>query len=359
MQMARATVEGLIALQPQERPLVITRSLWAGTQRYNMHWLGDNRSDWASLRNTMQMTMNLGLSGIAFTGPDTGGFSGIPDGELLIRWNQLSVFTPFFRNHTAKGTGDQEPWAFGETCERLSRRYIELRYQLLPYHYTAFWQSAQHGLPMVRPLVLVCQDDPQVAGLDDEFMFGDAFLVAPVAEPGAVSRRVYIPAGKWYDYWTDTLTAGPQITRLDAPIDRIPLLVRAGSVIPTWPVMQHTGERPVDRLTLHVYPGDGESLLYEDDGHTWAYQEGNYRVTRYLCTTRQGRARIERTHTGPFTPPYDRVQVVVHGLAAAPQHVLVDRVTSASSAFDRQAHTLTLETGLFHTIELTFDPSRY
>ena len=362
MQMARATVKGLMAQRPQERPLVITRSLWAGSQRYNMHWLGDNRSDWASLRNTMPLTMNMGLSGIAFTGPDTGGFVGTPDGELLIRWNQLGVFTPFFRNHTAKGTGDQEPWAFGEACERISRAFIELRYRLLPYHYTAFWQSAQRGIPMMRPLVLAFQDDPHVPGIDDEFMFGDAFLVAPIVTPKATSRRIYIPQGRWIDFWTGDLTAGPQITRVEAPIHRIPLLVRAGSIVPAWPVMQHTGERPVDMLTLHVYPGDGESWLYEDDGHTWAFQEGDYSLTHLRCSTRarQGSThpahmRVERTQKGPFTPPtYDRIQVVVHGIQDAQQQAHADDIAVDPPVLDTSARTLTLMTGLFRTVELSF-----
>jgi alpha-glucosidase len=356
MQMARATVEGLRKLRPEERPLVITRSLWAGAQRYTMHWLGDNYSDWASLRNTVQLVTNMGLSGVAFTGPDTGGFAGTPDGELLIRWMQLGAFTPFFRNHTAKGSGDQEPWAFGETCERISRQYIALRYHLLPYHYTAFWQSAQRGLPIVRSLALAFQDDPHVADIDDQYMYGDAFLVAPVFEPGGTARRLYIPPGRWYDYWTGTLTAGPQIARLDAPIHRLPLLVRAGSIVPAWPAMQHTGERKVDRLILHVYPGYGESELYEDDGHTWAFQAGDDCLTCLASELRTGtegtQLKITRHTEGPFTPSYEGFQVELHGVTSLPQEVQVDGAQVAKVAFDPQARTASLECGLFHTIEV-------
>jgi alpha-glucosidase len=353
--MARATTEGVLKLRPDERPLVITRSLWAGTQRYNMHWLGDNRSDWPALRNSLQLVLNMGLSGIAFTGPDTGGFAGTPDGELLIRWNQLGVFTPFFRNHTAKGTKDQEPWAFGETCERISRQCIELRYHLLPYHYTAFWQSAQSGTPIARPLFLAFQDDPHTAQIEDQFMFGDAFLVSPVLEPGSTSRRAYIPPGRWYDFWENTLTGGPQITRLPAPIDRIPLLVRAGSIVPAWPVMQHTGERPVERLILHVYPGQGSSLLYEDDGHTWAFQQGDCRVTRLTCAPHPGQPgglRVERVTEGPFTPQYEEIQVQVHGLQIRAQEITVDGKPLEKARFDETSRTLTFEAGLFEIIEM-------
>ncbi|MBN1642258.1 MAG: DUF4968 domain-containing protein [Anaerolineae bacterium] len=361
MLMARATAEGLRALRPQERPFLIARSLWAGAQRYSAHWLGDNRSDWASLGNVLPLALNMGLSGIAFTGPDTGGFSGSPDGELLIRWNQMSAFLPLFRNHTAKHTSDQEPWAFGESCERISRQAIALRYHMLPYLYTACWQAAQRGLPIARPLALAFQDDPHAAAIDDTFMCGDALLVAPVTERGATSRRLYIPRGRWIDWWTGRHTAGPQITRLDAPIHRIPLLVRAGSAIPAWPAMQHTGERPVDVLILHLFPGTATSWLYEDDGHSTAFQTGACRVTRLDCTLERGNAgaaaqlRVARSTEGRYQPAYDRVRVHVHGLGAAPEALHVDDapLSPAEAQYDADTRTYTFETRPFDSVALT------
>jgi alpha-glucosidase len=361
MQMARASVEGIQKLRPGERPLVISRSMWAGAQRYATHWLGDNSSDWESLRNTIPQVLNLGLSGVAFTGPDTGGYIGTPDAELLVRWNQLSAFTPFFRNHTISGTAGQEPWAFGEECERISRQFIELRYHLLPYCYTALWQSARRGLPMMRPLVLAFQDDPHARGIDDQFMFGDAFLVAPILEPGVRARRAYIPQGRWYDFWSGTLTAGPQITRLDAPLERMPLLVRAGLVVPAWPAMQHTGEKPVEQLILHVYPGDGESWLYEDDRHTWAFREGAYCLTRFTCRAdpsplpnQPRRLEVTRNPEGPYRSTIARVQVAVHGLPSAPQAIAVDGRPIPAPLYDIEARTVTFEAGLFDRIEISF-----
>jgi alpha-glucosidase len=368
MQMTRASVEGLLKLRPNERPLVIGRSVWAGSQRYNTHWLGDNRSDWASLRNTIPLALNMGLSGIAFTGPDTGGFTGTPDAELLARWNQLSAFTPFFRNHTAQGTGNQEPYALGEECERISRQYIELRYRLLPYHYTACWQSAQTGMPMMRPLVLAHQDEPRAAGAEDQFLFGDAILVAPILDPGHTSRPAYVPQGRWYDFWEDTLTAGPQIAQMDAPVDRLPLMVRAGSVLPSWPLMQYTGERPVDVLSLHVYPGEGTSTLYEDDGHSWAFREGDYRLTRLCCTAQwaPGTAQplsieLTRTAEGHYAPSYKRIRLVLHGLKSAPREIAVNGTPVVGGKFSPQAHIgapnanrppFVFETGHFDTVEV-------
>jgi alpha-glucosidase len=317
--MVRASCEGLRRLRPERRTLVISRSGWAGLQRYGSHWTGDNRSDWPSMANVIPMVLTLGLSGVAFTGPDTGGFSGSPSPELLVRWNQLSVFTPFFRNHTAVWTKDQEPWVHGEPYESLNRAAIELRYRMLPYIYTAFWQCAQTGLPMMRPLFLAFPRDDAAHALDDEFLFGDALLVAPVLEEGATGRRVYLPEGRWYDFWSGQAHDGPTTVAVDAPLHRLPLFARAGSVVPNWPVMQYVGERPPDPLTLHVFPGAGESLLYEDEGDGWAHKRGVFRVSRFaMAATADGWA-IRWHREGAFRPPYACVEVVIHGLAACPE----------------------------------------
>lgn len=318
MLMVRGSCEGLRRLRPERRTLVISRSGWAGLQRYGSHWTGDNGSDWPSMANVIPMVLTLGLSGVAFTGPDTGGFSGSPSPELLVRWNQLSVFTPFFRNHTAVWTRDQEPWVHGEPYESLNRAAIELRYRMLPYIYTAFWQCSQTGLPMMRPLFLAFPRDAATYRLQDEFLFGDALLVAPVLEQGATRRSVYLPAGQWYDFWSGQAHEGPATVEVDAPLDRLPLFARAGSVIPNAPVMQYVGERVPDPLTLHVFPGAGESLLYEDEGDGWAHKHGVYRLSRFtLEPTGEGWA-LRWRHEGAFLPPHSGVEVVIHGLGACP-----------------------------------------
>ncbi len=189
LQMARASAEGLRRLRPNERVPLITRSAYAGVQRHALVWTGDNWSTWAHLRLGVSMCLNLGLSGVAFCGPDIGGFAGDCDGELLARWTQLGALTPFFRNHAAAGTVPQEPWVFGEPYESICRRWIELRYELLPYIYTAAWQAAQTGLPMMRPLALAFPADRRTYSLDDQFLFGDALLAAPVGYPGQTRRR--------------------------------------------------------------------------------------------------------------------------------------------------------------------------
>lgn len=322
--MVRASWEGLRRLRPNHRPLVISRSGWAGLQRYGSHWTGDNRSDWPSLANVIPMVLTLGLCGVAFTGPDTGGFSGEPSPELLVRWNQLSVFTPFFRNHTAVWTGDQEPWMHGEPFESLNRAAIELRYRMLPYIYTAFWQCSQTGMPMMRPLFLAFPGDPAACEAEDEFMFGDHLLVAPMLGEGATRREIYLPEGRWYDFWSGRAFDGPTVVEADAPLGRLPLFTRAGSVIPNWPVMQYVGERVPDPLTLHVFPGSGESLLYEDEGEGWEHKDGANRLSRFALRSEAGRMTLHWTRQGAWPPPYSRVEVVLHSLDAPPTSVRAD-----------------------------------
>ncbi len=312
LNMARATAEGLARLRPDRRPFVITRSGWTGVQRYAAHWTADNRSDWASLRQTLPMVLNLGLSGIAFTGSDIGGFEGFATGELFTRWLQMSVFFPFCRAHTYFASPDQEPWSWGEPYLSINREFIRLRYRLLPYLYTALWQCTRTGTPIVRPLLLAFQDDPTTHALDDEFLCGDALLVAPVLEEGATRRQVYLPAGLWYDFWTDAVHEGPVWVEAEAPLERIPVFVRAGAVIPTGPEMDFVGQRPTDPLTLHLYPPPERekvlSFLYEDDGETLAYQRGEYLLHRFALSV----GSLEWTREGGYDPGPRRVEAVLH-----------------------------------------------
>jgi len=321
--MARASAEGLRRLRPGARLPVISRAGYAGLQRYALVWTGDNHSQWEQLRLGVSMCLNLGLSGVAFCGPDVGGFAGDCDGELLVRWTQVGALTPFFRNHSAIGTARQEPWAFGEPYTSICRRWIELRYELLPYIYTAAWQAAQMGLPMMRPLSLDYPGDVRTYSLDDQFLLGDALLVAPVGHPGQRQRPVYLPGGAWYDFWTGARCWGR--VQAEAPLARLPLYVRAGAVLPRGPVMQHTGEWPPQALRLDVYPGEGESRLYEDDGLSQDYRRGAFRLTRFRVGAAAGGGLVVRRQVeGPFDPSYDRFEIQVHGLEGPPRVVQVD-----------------------------------
>ena len=356
MQMARATAEGLQKARPEARPVSITRAGWAGVQRHALSWTGDNLATWEHLWLSMPMLMNLGLSGLAHTGPDIGGYAGFATGELFTRWLQMGVFLPLCRAHTFAHGPDQEPWSWGEPYLSINRRYIELRYRLLPYLYTAFWQCAQTGTPVVRPLVLAFQDDVETHTLDDQFMCGDALLVAPVYEEGATSRSVYFPAGVWYDFWDDRQYHGPVRVEVDAPLERLPLFVRGGSVVPLGPVMQYTGERTVDTLRLRVYPGDGqhavESQLYEDDGHTWAFREGNYRLTRFTLHSSglpPTRLELERQVEGGYSAGYRHLEIAAHGVEKPLHQVIID------GRLLHDAHPDHLPAGLFEHLQIAWE----
>jgi len=296
--------------------------------------------------------LSLGLSGLAFTGADVGGFDGNADAELVLRWTQMGAFLPLFRNHSSLWSASQEPWIFGEPYLSLNRDAIELRYRLLPYLYTATWQCAQNGTPIARPLLWAYTDDPTARATDDEFLCGDALLIAPVYRPGASSREVYLPAGEWFDFWTDERHAGPVTLTAAAPLERIPVYVRAGTVLPTWPVLQHSDVQEVDKLVVHVYPGDGRSWLYEDDGHSMGYEDGEYRVMSFECGSNGNDGlTITRQVQGPYHPPYTHWEWHVHGLGGKPAHVLADG-QPVQLAWDEASRTLRFDSGEAQRIEV-------
>lgn len=277
MQFSRATFEGLQRLRPDARPFVLTRASFAGGQRYAAVWTGDNTADWASLRQSLPMLMNLGVSGFAFVGADVGGFVGAPSGELFARWLQAALFSPFLRAHTEARTPDQEPWSYGEAWEAVNRRSIELRYRLLPTLYNAMEEAARRGVPALRPLFLEFPDDPASAGRDDEMLLGADLLLAPVLAAGATQREVYLPPGAWFDFWTGQPLAGGSTHTLAVTPESVPLFVRGGAFVFLQPVVQHTGAMAGQPLTVQVYPAaDSRGAQYEDDGASLAYARGGF-----------------------------------------------------------------------------------
>ena len=286
--MSRSTFEGLSRLRPNERAFVLTRSSFAGGQRYAAVWTGDATADWSSLRQSVSMLLGLGISGFPFVGSDIGGFVRMPSAELCTRWLQTAVFYPFMRMHTEIATPDKEPWSFGWQFEAINKRAIELRYELLPYIYNVMQQASQTGVPALRPLFLDYPDDEQAAAMDDEFLFGSDLLVAPVLWEGATARNVYLPAGDWYDYWTGKRYAGNATISLPVTLDSIPLFVRGGGFIFRQPVVQYTGRMPGNPLRVLIAPAaESESSLYEDDGETLDYRKGEL-VKRRFRQTRDG-----------------------------------------------------------------------
>lgn len=280
--MARATFEGLARLRPDKRPYVITRAAYAGIQRYSTMWTGDTNSTWDALALNVPMFTTLGLSGEPFVGSDVGGFIGRGNGELLVRAYQISFLAPFCRNHKVIDGYDQEPWRFGKYYEDIIRKYLKLRYQLLPFLYTILEEAHRTGVPLFRPLVLNYQDDANTYNLDDEFMIGEDLLVAPIVKPDVTSRLVYLPKGIWYDYWTNKKYTGGTMVRVDTPLDTVPMFVRGGAIIPQGPQMNYVGEKPFDPISFAIYPdekGSASTTLYEDDGVSPAYQHGAIRRT--------------------------------------------------------------------------------
>ena len=263
LQMARATQAGMLAYNPDWRPFLLTRAAFSGTQTVAALWGGDNSSCWEHLAASLPMLMNLGLSGMPFVGVDIGGFTGDANGELLARWTQAGAFYPFCRNHTASGTAAQEPWAFGAEVEAICRKYIQLRYQLLPYFYNLFYQATATGAPVMRPLVWHYPHDPATFNLNDEFLLGPDLLVAPILAPGLKARAVYLPEGSWYRWEKGVTTPihGPGQIVAHAPLDEIPLFVRAGAILPMWDAAPHTGAINRTSLRLHLWPGKGSLPL--------------------------------------------------------------------------------------------------
>jgi alpha-glucosidase len=303
--MAMATVDGLRAASPQLRTFVLSRAGSAGIQRYAANWMGDNQARWDHLWLSIPMANGFGLSGQPFVGADVGGFAGHSNAELFVRWIQYGALTPFCRNHSEIGNVDQYAWAWGDAILALVREAIALRYRLLPYIYSAFVTASETGAPVQRPLVFDHQYDPAVRDLDDQYLLGPDLLVAPVYESRATARHVYLPAGEWIDWHTGERFAGPRFVVAETPMDRIPIYVRAGAVIPMWPsAPPSTASRP-DVIELHAFvPGSGTSTLVEDDGLTVG---GPVRRTRLELSATTVRAVSEGDFAGA------RFEVVGHG----------------------------------------------
>ena len=276
--MAKATYEG-IKKHTNKRPFIVTRACYSGSQKYSTIWTGDNQSTWEHLRMSLPMLMNLGLSGMAFCGTDVGGFGHDCTGELLSRWVQVGAFTPLFRNHSTMGSREQEPWAFDKETEDINRKYIKLRYKLIPYLYDLMHKGELTGEPIIRPLLFNYQKDKNTYEINDEFMFGDNILVAPVVEQGVRHRLVYLPEGdNWIDYWTKKEYKGGQYIIKEAPLDICPIYIKVLSIIPIGKEQNYIGEKENDTLALDIYLGenDGDIIYthYLDDGESFDYKNG-------------------------------------------------------------------------------------
>lgn len=342
----RMYYEGSQQLRPNERPFALHRNGYAGMQRYAAFlWSGDVYSTWETLKTHVPVAINTGLSGIPYWGTDIGGFVPTKDytGELHVRWFQFGCFCPLFRAH-GRTWHLRLPWGWntgelgvdeiasytggavnpdpGElrnaAVEPICRKYLELRYRLLPYTYTAVRECCDTGLPIVRALWLHYADDPAAVARGDEYLWGRDLLVAPVVEKGASVRRLYLPRGEWFDFWTEARMAGGREIDRAVDLETLPLYARAGSILPLGPVKQYTDE-PVDGpLSLVICPGaDASFTLYEDDGKTFEYRKGEWMRIEMTWRDRDRRLRLRLAPGSKMLPPAKRaIEVRVAGETA-------------------------------------------
>ncbi|SFF73266.1 alpha-glucosidase [Halobacillus alkaliphilus] len=303
---AEATYKAFEMYKPNTRPFVLTRDMFAGSQRYAALWTGDNVSEWDHLQMSIPMNTNIGLSGVPFVGNDIGGFAGRPDAEMFARWIEVGAFLPFSRIHydsdkKAAVKQGQEPWSFGEEVEDISKKYIEMRYKLMPYLYNTFIEASEDGTPVQQPLVYQFQEDENTYNISDQFMFGESMMIAPVIKEGQTERDVYLPEGEtWVDYWTGEEFKGGQTIHTEAELSHLPIYVKKDSMIPTREVQQYTGEKPMENLVFDTYLEEEATYsFYEDDGATLDHKDGEYNITNFKVE-RKGK-HIEFTNKNEVT----------------------------------------------------------
>jgi alpha-glucosidase len=371
MQNSRGTYEGLLKLEPNVRPFVMTRASFAGGQRYAVTWTGDNSSTWNHLRQTVPQLLNLGLSGFAMSGADVGGFAASPQPELLTRWLEVAAFQPIDRDHTAIGTNPQEPWENG-TAEDLNlrRKYIEERYRLMPYIYSTAEEMSRTGLPIIRPLFVEFPQgavDGQPLDLSDSgsFLLGADLLVAESPYPDEMDDySVALPPVGWYDYWTGARVDGatgrkaidnssiaqPEV-RLHNSARTLPVFVRAGAIVPEQPLVQSTEETPEGPLTLRVYPpvAGGKACrgsLYLDDGVSYDFRKGEFLRMGFRCeVTAQGLTVKVDPHEGAFAPWWTELSIEVYGAGKAAAKASASALDGSGAravktAFDAEHHRI-------------------
>ena len=316
--MARTSYEGARAANKNERPFVLTRAGYAGMQRYTAIWTGDNRSEDNHMIAGVRLLNSLGLSGVPFTGMDIGGFTGNPSTGLYARWIQLGAFVPYFRNHTAINTKSSEPWAFGEEVTEIARNYISLRYKLMPYLYSTFYEATQTGMPVVRSLAIDNSFDDRVyqGNAQNQFMFGPSLMVVPV-ESGKDYIKTYFPAGDWYDLYSDNMMKGGGENVIELSTQKLPVYVKGSSIIPMQSLVQSTAFAPSDTLYIHLYKGTVPNtyVYYEDDGISYNYEQGSFckRIMSYDPATQTFSV---GENTGGFKSIFNNMQLVLHGFGS-------------------------------------------
>ncbi|PZX50956.1 glycoside hydrolase family 31 protein [Algoriphagus chordae] len=315
MQMAKSTHEGSLKNLPNQRPFVLTRSGFAGVQRFAALWTGDNVSTEEHMLAGVRLVNSLGLSGIPFSGYDLGGFAGEATQSLYARWMSIAAFSPLFRAHTMINSNDAEPWAFGEEVEEISRTYMNLRYKLLPTLYSSFRKSSQTGLPIAASLAIAYSNDPLVflPAYQNQYLFCDSFLIAPV-ESFKEIMKVYLPEGDWYYFFTDQPLKGGKVIYQDCPLNNLPVYVKAGSILALQNTVPHTAAENDGILSIHLYAGNegSEYIHYEDDGLSFDFESGEYYERIFRFSASDQKLSINEA-TGNFSSQFDKLRIYFHG----------------------------------------------
>jgi len=325
-QMARSSYEAALQNAKDRRPFILTRSGFAGVQRYAAVWSGDNTTSDDGLLSSVLLNNQMGLSGISFCGYDIGGFIGSGSKELYTRWIEAGVFSPFCRNHKGCGEAAGEPWAYGDEAEAISKNYIELRYRLLPYLYAAFYEASQTGMPVARSLCINYPYDDKVYDntYQHQFLFGDNILVAPVTSKETV-KQLYLPKGKWYNLFSDVVTEGNSELTQQVPVYEIPLYAKASAIIPMQTTVQSTKEPAADTLFIHVFNGTETNrfVLYEDAGDGMQYSNGSYCRKEIVFNPAQQQIQIQ-SQQGSYVSHYKKLQLVLHGFESSMKKVTLN-----------------------------------
>lgn len=312
--MARSSYEGAKAATG-ERPFILSRAGYAGMQRYTAIWTGDNRAEDNHMLLGVRLLNSLGLSGVPFTGMDIGGFTGNPTIGLYSRWIQLGAFFPYFRNHTGVNTKSAEPWTFGEEVTEIARNYISLRYKMIPYLYSTFYEATQNGLPVVRSLAIENAFDANIykSAFQNQFLLGQSLMVIPV-ESGKDMTKIYFPAGNWYNFYSDEKETGGKEKLIELRQQILPAYVKESSIIPMQSLVQSTAFAPTDTLILHIYKGsvNNSYVYYEDDGKTFENEKGMYYKRTINYNASENKLTIEKTE-GQSASKFNNIALVLHG----------------------------------------------
>jgi len=330
-------------LDQNERPFVLTRSFFAGSQRYAAVWTGDNTANWEHLAAANPMLLSLNLAGITFSGADVGGFFGNPDPQLLTRWYQAAAFHPFFRAHAHIDTKRREPYLYEEPYLSSIVSAIRMRYRFLPYWYTTFHTTSKTGIPLMRALWTEYPHESATFNMDDQFLIGSDILVKPVTKADQFETSVYLPPGEWYEISSQTVESGPATITVSTPLDKMPVFFRGGSIIPTKERPRRSSTQMIaDPYTLLIsldHTKKAKGNLYVDDGHTFNYQEGEFLEGQFSYeSNRQIKYKITN---GSLRPSNVIERIVVLGLDSKPSTISFNN-HNLDFDYDSQLNRLTI-----------------